>query len=38
MNLEENERAFVIAAVQMKIDRDKKQKQEMERKSKRKGR
>jgi len=38
MELDEHEKAFVIAAIQIKIDTEKKRAKEAERKSKRKGR
>lgn len=36
MNLDEEEKAFVIAAIQMKADSDKKKQKELERKAKKK--
>jgi len=36
MNLDEEEKAFVIAAIQMKADNDKKKQKELERKAKKK--
>ncbi len=36
MNLDEEEKAFVIAAIQMKADNDKKKQKELERKVKKK--
>jgi hypothetical protein len=36
MNLDEEEKAFVIAAIQIKIENDRKKQKELERKSKKK--